>query len=275
MNKNIIEAAVRASLDEDVGSGDITAELIPKDRRATATIISHEPAVLCGIPWAEMVYRCIDPSVSIAWKARDGDTIEAKQIIATVTGPARALVTGERSAVNWLQTLSGTATQVKRYLNQLTSENVRLLDTRKTIPGLRYAQKYAVRCAGGVNHRMGLYDAFLIKENHIMACGSIKKAIQQARIHHPDKSVEIEVENLDELQQALDARADIILLDNFELSSLSEAVRITAGHAKLEVSGGVSLENIAAIAKTGVDYISVGSLTKHIHAIDMAMRIDG
>ena len=273
MELTLIQNTARWSLAEDIGSGDITAELIPENYLAKASIISHEDAIICGIPWVEAVYKCVDPDVKIYWKVKDGEIISAGQMLAELVGKARALVIGERAMLNWLQTLSGTATEVKRYVEKLKGTTTRLLDTRKTLPGLRYAQKYAVLCGGGSNHRMGLYDAYLIKENHIISCGSITKAIQKARNHHPDKPLEVEVENINELNEALNANAGIILLDNFDINAIRKAIVINQGQAELEISGNVNLKNIREIAETGVNFISVGALTKHVHAIDLSMRI--
>lgn len=268
-----IEQAVQISLAEDIGSGDISAALIPQDQLATAQIITRETAILAGIPWVEAVFRQLDPRVSIYWLAHEGATVIPNQPLAKLKGPARSLLTGERTALNWLQTLSATATVTAQFHAQLRGTNTKLLDTRKTIPGLRYAQKYATTIGGGSNHRMGLYDAYLIKENHIHSCGSIANAVQTARQLQPKLLIEVEVETLEELQQALALNVDLILLDNFTLPAISEAVRITKGRkTKLEVSGNITLENIRAIAMTGVDYISSGALTKHIRAIDLSMR---
>lgn len=268
-----ITAAVATSLAEDIGTGDITAELIPEGVVASAEIITREPAVICGTLWVEEVYRQVDNTVKIHWKVSDGDRVKTNQSLVTLSGSARSLLTGERCAINWLQTLSGTATRVDQYVKQLAGTHAQLLDTRKTVPGLRYAQKYAVRCGGGKNHRMGLYDAYLIKENHIASCGSIQKAVDHARMNHPDKPIEVEVENIKELQQAIVAGAHIIMLDNFDLPSMHEAVQLNGGRAKLEVSGGVNLDTLRQIAETGVDYISVGALTKNVQAIDLSMRL--
>jgi nicotinate-nucleotide pyrophosphorylase (carboxylating) len=272
MIKESVEIAVRASLEEDIGSGDITAELLPTNQMVRATIITNEVGVFCGTAWAEAVYQLLDSNIKIHWHAKDGDKIQPKQLLAELSGNSRSLITGERCALNWLQTLSGTASKVALYAEKLAGTNTRLLDTRKTIPGLRYAQKYAVKCGGGHNHRMGLYDAYLIKENHIISCGSIKAAMQRARDLHADKPIEIEVENLDELQQALAEGATLILLDNFAITDIKKAVAINHGRAKLEVSGGVNLNNIRDIAETGVDFVSVGAITKHVRAIDLSMR---
>jgi nicotinate-nucleotide pyrophosphorylase (carboxylating) len=268
-----ITVSVAASLAEDLGSGDITAELIPANIDVKAEIITRQTAIICGIAWVDEVYRQIDESVKLHWKINDGDRVKATQSLVTLCGCARSILTGERCAINWLQTLSGTATLADRYLKELAGTKTQLLDTRKTIPGLRYAQKYAVKCAGGKNHRMGLYDAFLIKENHIASCGSIQKVVEKAKINHPEKTIEVEVENLDELKQAIDAGVPIIMLDNFDLASMRAAVQLNAGRAKLEVSGGVGLDDLHQLAETGVDYISVGALTKNVQAIDLSMRL--
>lgn len=273
MNHQAIAAAVTASLAEDVGSGDITVELIPENINVTAKIITREAAVICGSAWVTEVYQQLDNNIEIKWNCEDGDTVEPNTCIAELTGNSRALLTGERCALNWLQTLSGTATKVAKFVDCLKDSKTQLLDTRKTIPGLRYAQKYAVTCGGGKNHRIGLYDAFLIKENHIMSCGSIANAVSQARQLHANKKVEIEVESLNELQQALQAQADIIMLDNFDLNQIHEAVIINQNQAKLEVSGNVSADQLSEIAATGVDYISMGALTKNVQAIDLTMRL--
>ncbi len=271
-NPEIVTAVVQ-SLHEDIGSGDITAALIPANARATARIITREAAILAGQPWVTEVYRQLDPQVQVYWLAREGDAVVANQPLALLRGPARSLLSGERAALNWLQTLSGTATQVAAYVAQLQRFNTKLLDTRKTIPGLRYAQKYAVRLGGGVNHRMGLYDAFLIKENHIAAAGSISRAVATARAVAPGKPIEVEVEDLTQLAQAIAAKVDTIMLDNFSVEQMHAAVAVTQGRVPLEVSGQVTLKSIASIAATGVDFISVGALTKHVRAIDLSMRI--
>jgi nicotinate-nucleotide pyrophosphorylase (carboxylating) len=263
---------VARALAEDLGSGDLTADLIPISLRAEAAVISREAAVVCGTPWFDEVFHRLDPAVRIDWKIRDGDEVTPNQVLCTLAGPARALLSGERTALNFLQTLSGTATRVRRYAAAVAGTGARVLDTRKTLPGLRLAQKYAVRCGGGQNHRLGLYDAILIKENHILAAGSVGEAVAAARRAAPGKLVEVEVENLDELQQALTAEAEIILLDNFSVADLRRAVALRYGAVKLEASGGVTLDNIRAIADTGVDYISVGALTKDLQAVDLSMR---
>lgn len=267
-----ITATVRFALAEDIGSGDITAQLIPANHTATARIITRETAVICGVNWVNEVFQQIDNSVTVTWHVTDGDSVAADSVLFELTGPARSLLTGERTALNFLQLLSGTATICKHYSDLVAHTNVRLLDTRKTIPGLRTAQKFAVTCGGCHNHRIGLYDAFLIKENHIAACGGIAAAIAAARDIAPLKPVEVEVENLNELDIALQGDADIIMLDNFSLDDMREGVAITAGRAKLEASGNVSTQTLAAIAETGVDFISIGALTKHAQAIDLSMR---
>ncbi|MBS0350047.1 MAG: carboxylating nicotinate-nucleotide diphosphorylase [Proteobacteria bacterium] len=272
MNQNLLDQQVAQSLQEDIGTGDISAALIESDKLISAQVTGREAAVVCGIPWVNRVYQQVDPTVQLNWLVQEGQSVEAKQIWFQLQGSARSLLTAERTALNWLQTLSGVATQVRKYLEKLTGTTTQLLDTRKTIPGLRAAQKYAVQCAGGRNHRMGLFDAFLIKENHLMSCGSITQAVQIARIQQPGKIIEVEVETLVQLREALSVRVDIIMLDNFQLPEIKEAVAINCGQAKLEVSGNITLDNIRQVAETGVDYISVGSLTKHLHAIDLSMR---
>jgi len=271
-SRSLIEDDVKRALTEDIGSGDLTAQLVP-DVTARAELRTREDGVLAGSAWFEEVFRQIDARVQIIWNVQDGARIVAGSVLCRLQGPARALLTGERAALNFLQTLSGTATRTARYAEAVHGTRARVLDTRKTIPGLRRAQKYAVVCGGGHNHRMGLYDAVLIKENHIAAAGSVAAALAQARaLVMADTLVEIEVENLAQLRAALAAGATRILLDNFDLPGLAAAVRETAGRATLEASGGVTLENIRAIAETGVDFISVGSLTKHVQAIDLSMR---
>lgn len=260
-------------LAEDVGPGDITAQLISHKRWATARVITREAAVLCGVPWVDEIFRRLDATVTLRWDAADGDRLEAGQCLLELEGPARSLLTGERAALNLLQTLSATATRTRHYVDLLEGTGVRLLDTRKTLPGLRLAQKYAVTCGGGHNHRIGLYDAFLIKENHISACGGIELAVKEARRIARDLPVEVEVESVDELDQALAADADIILLDNFALEDMAEAVRRTAGRAILEASGNVDETTLRAIAETGIDCISSGALTKDLKAIDLSMRL--
>ena len=267
-----ITRAVRDALNEDIGSGDITAQLVAADTQYVAKVITREPAIICGVDWVNETFAQLDNSVIINWSVSDGDRVEAEQTLFTLSGSARSILTGERTALNFLQLLSGTATLCDRYAQLTAHTSVKLLDTRKTLPGLRTAQKYAVTCGGCFNHRVGLYDAYLIKENHIAACGSINAAITTAKENHPDKPVEVEVENLDELQQALAAQADIVMLDNFSIEDLEQAVAITQGRAKLEASGNVSETTLAGLAATGVDYISIGALTKHVTAIDLSMR---
>ncbi|WP_325436200.1 carboxylating nicotinate-nucleotide diphosphorylase [Pseudomonas nitroreducens] len=268
-----IQANVRAALAEDVGSGDITAQLIPAERVARARIITRENATLAGTAWVDEVFRQVDPRVQVQWQVSDGEQVSADQTLFTLEGPARALLTGERSALNFLQLLSGTATRARHYANLVDGTGVKLLDTRKTLPGLRLAQKYAITCGGCHNHRIGLYDAFLIKENHIAACGGIAQAIAAAQRIAPGKPVEIEVEDLDELRQALDAGADIVMLDELSLDDMRTAVALTAGRAKLEASGGITESTLRTIAETGVDYISIGTLTKDVKALDLSMRL--
>ncbi|MBA1275505.1 carboxylating nicotinate-nucleotide diphosphorylase [Stutzerimonas azotifigens] len=268
-----IEINVRRALSEDLGSGDITAQLIPAERLAHATVITRESAVIAGGAWVDAVFRQLDPRVAVHWQVVDGDRVRPDQPLFHLEGPARALLSGERTALNFLQTLSGVATRARHYADLVEGTGVRLLDTRKTLPGLRLAQKYAVTCGGCHNHRIGLYDAFLIKENHIAASGGIAAAVEAARRIAPGKPVEVEVENLAELEQALEAAADIVMLDELSLDDMREAVRLTAGRAKLEASGGISEATLRIIAETGVDYISIGGLTKHVQAVDLSMRL--
>jgi nicotinate-nucleotide pyrophosphorylase (carboxylating) len=258
---------------EDLGQGDLTALIVPDSARAEATVITREAMVLCGGPWFEAVFARLDPSIRIDWQEDEGVDLPAGALLCTLEGPARALLTGERTALNLLQTLSGTATLARRYLRAAAGSGLTVLDTRKTLPGLRQAQKYAVRCGGCANHRLGLFDGILIKENHILAAGSIALAVSKARELDAHVPIEVEVENLDELEQALEAGVIRIMLDNFTLDRMREAVAINAGRAKLEVSGNVSLENIPAIAATGVDYVSIGALTKNVRAVDLSMRV--
>jgi nicotinate-nucleotide pyrophosphorylase (carboxylating) len=268
-----IPRTVAFALEEDVRTGDITASLIPAANTAHARVITREQAVICGVEWVNEVFRQIDPATVVTWHVQDGDRAEPNQVLFELQGKARSLLTGERCALNFLQTLSGTATICRRYADIVAGTNVKLLDTRKTIPGLRTAQKYAVTCGGCYNHRIGLYDAFLIKENHIAACGGIAAAVSAAHSIAPGKPVEVEVENFDELEQALSAGADIIMLDDFDLEGMRKAVAFTAGRAKLEASGGVRESTLLAIAQTGVDYISIGGLTKDCRAVDLSMRV--
>jgi nicotinate-nucleotide pyrophosphorylase (carboxylating) len=265
-----IEEVVAYALKEDVGSGDLTAELIANEAQTKASVISREKAILCGIAWFNEVYKQLDNSININWLVADGDQLTANQSICKITGSARNLLTGERTALNFLQTLSSTATMTNELVILISNLNTQILDTRKTLPGLRKAQKYAVLCGGGLNHRMGLYDAILIKENHIFAAGNISEAARKAK--NQNVPLEIEVETLDELQQALAINVDSILLDNFSLEDLHKAVAKAKGKAKLEASGNINKENLRSIAETGVDFISIGSLTKHVHAIDFSMR---
>lgn len=267
-----IHADARHALQEDVATGDLTAALIPAGHHGEATVISREAAVVCGQPWFDAVYGELDPSVTVQWSVRDGDRVPPDTVLCSVHGPARSLVTGERTALNFLQLLSGTATTSRTYADAVAGTGTRILDTRKTIPGLRAAQKYAVACGGCANHRQGLYDAVLIKENHIMATGSIAAAVGESRRIHPGIAIQVEVETLDELGEALAAGADSILLDNFSLDDLRAARRITGEQARLEASGNVEEQGLAAIAATGVDFISVGAITKHVRAIDLSMR---
>ena len=263
--------SVREALTEDIGTGDITARLIPEDATATATVFSREPAVLCGMAWFNAVFAELDSSIRINWETQDGNAVEKDQLLCTLAGPARPVLSGERCALNFLQTLSATATLSRRYADRVADLPVKILDTRKTIPGLRQAQKYAVRTGGCHNHRTGLYDGILIKENHITAAGSIQQAIDKARNGNPGMPIEIEVENTQQITAALEAGAERLLLDNFTLEALGEAVRQVAGSAELEASGGITLENVYDVAQTGIDYISIGSLTKNIQAIDLSM----
>jgi len=270
-------AQVDAALREDIGSGDVTAALVPAGQRVRGSVVTREEAVLCGCAWAEETFRRLDPQVRLSWHAADGARLGVNQVICEVAGPARAVLTGERTALNFLQLLSGTATATRRLVDAVAGTSCRILDTRKTLPGLRTAQKYAVRCGGGDNHRMGLYDRVLIKENHIAAAGSLTGAIEAARRSAPELTVEVEVESPAELEEALGADPDIIMLDDFSLANLQAAVKLNQAHGrpvKLEASGSISLETVRAIAATGVDYVSVGALTKHVHAVDLSMRLE-
>ncbi len=267
-----IEQVVAHALEEDVGSGDLTASLVPEEARCEATVICREPAVICGKAWFTEVFRQVDSAVAIHWHVDDGEEASVNQELCLVVGAARSMLTAERCALNFLQTLSGTATLAKRYADVVRGLPVKLLDTRKTVPGLRLAQKYAVTRGGCYNHRYGLSDGVLIKENHIMAAGSISQAVVAAREIAGSVPVEVEVENLAEVREALNAGADIVLLDNFDVENLRNAVALCAGRAKLEASGGVSMDTVRVIAKTGVDYISIGALTKDVKAVDLSMR---
>lgn len=269
-----IQQHVRAALLEDVGSGDITAQLIPENKQIKAKIIARESGILCGCAWVDEVFEQLGGDVVLHWLTHDGDRLVAGDCLVELTGNARHIMTGERCALNFLQTLSATATQTAELAKLIRHTRAELLDTRKTLPGLRSAQKYAVRVGGGSNHRMGLYDAYLIKENHIAACGSIANAVATAHHLEPGKPVEVEVRNLDELQEAISAQADTIMLDNFSLSDLQAAVTITAQRCQLEASGGVGRDTLVKIAETGVDCISIGALTKHCQAIDLSLLIE-
>jgi len=273
----VIDDDVARALTEDVGSGDLTSQLLPADKRASATVINRVPAVICGVAWFNACFRKLDPQVDIHWSdaSGDGNAVQANHQLCTLNGNARALLTGERVALNFLQTLSAVATVTRRYADAIKGTSAQIVDTRKTVPGLRIAEKYAVRVGGGVNHRIGLFDGILIKENHIAAAGGIAAAVKAAqRIAPPGVWIQIEVENLEQLREALAAGVNMILLDNMDLGQLREAVQLSAGRAQLEASGGVMLGNVRSIAETGVDRISIGSLTKNIQAIDLSMRFD-
>lgn len=270
-----IRADVTRALAEDVGTGDVTARLVPGNQVASARVITREAAVLAGSAWFEECFRQLDPHVQVRWTCVDGDRLQPNQLICEVNGNARALLTAERCSLNFLQTLSAVATRTRAFVEAVAGTRAAILDTRKTLPGLRYALKYAIRCGGGTNHRIGLYDGVLIKENHIAAAGGIASALAQASRLAPGIPVQVEVENTGQLEEAIAAGAKLILLDNFDLEGLEAAVKFTAGRAALEASGGVSLESVRAIALTGVDRISVGSLTKDIRAVDLSMRFAG
>lgn len=276
---NAIREQVSLALIEDLGGelnahNDITANLIDESENATATIITREQCVICGVTWVEQAFALIDERLELVWQVKDGDTVAADTTLLTLTGSARAILTAERVALNFLQTLSATATVTASYAKLLAGSNTKILDTRKTLPGLRMAQKYAVHCGGGQNHRIGLFDAFLIKENHIFSCGSIEKAVSRAKEMKPGKPVEVEVESLEELQQALLAGADIVMLDNFTNEQIQKAVALTQGQCKLEVSGNITDERLSSLATLGVDYISSGALTKNVKAIDLSLRVN-
>jgi len=269
-----IKTNVTAALAEDIGSGDLTAQLIPTDRQTRATLITRERAILCGKPWFEACFKTLDPLVKITWRADEGDRVQASTTLCEIQGNARALLSAERPALNFLQTLSAVATTTRQYVDAVAGTQAQIMDTRKTLPGLRIAQKYAVKIGGGVNQRIGLFDGILIKENHIATAGSIQAALDAAqRTGGAGISIQIEVESMDELQQALDAGAKLILLDNFSLEQMREAVRVTQQRAALEASGGITLDNVRAIADTGVTRISIGGLTKHVRAVDLSLRI--
>lgn len=267
-----IQINIQHALQEDIGEGDITALLTPQDQQASASILSREEMVLAGQPWVDALIQQFDPAVEVIWHKQDGDRVQANEVFLTLKGSARSLLTVERPSLNFIQTLSAVATKTAHYVEQLEGLNTRLLDTRKTLPGLRIAQKYAVAIGGGQNHRLGLFDAFLIKENHIMAAGGIHAAITQARELAPGKPVEVEVESWDELNQALEAQADIVMLDNFSQQQMIDAVTHVAGRCKLEASGNITIANLREVASSGVDYISMGVLTKDVTAIDLSMR---
>ena len=267
-----LQQVVRFALEEDIATGDVTASLLAEDATSTVRVITREDAIICGIDWFNAVFEQLDRSIAITWSVKEGDVVTPDQELCRLQGLTQPLLTGERAALNFLQTLSGTATLVNRYVSLLEGTNTRLLDTRKTIPGLRQAQKYAVAVGGGKNHRIGLYDGILLKENHIDAAGSITNAVKEAKFRYPEIPVEVEVETMTQLAEAIEANADIVMLDNFDNAAMREAVIFTAGRAKLEASGGYDETTLRAAAETGVDYISVGSLTKHLRAIDLSMR---
>ncbi len=269
---SLLSQEVGTALSEDIGDGDVTASLIPADTPGMAQVITRETCVFCGRPWVDEVFAQVDRSVHLNWQVEDGQRIDAETQLFSVEGPARSLLTGERTALNFAQLLSAVATRAARYADAIAHTRTRILDTRKTIPGLRMAQKYAVYCGGAVNHRMGLYDAYLIKENHIAAAGSITAAVAAARHLGDGLLVEVEVESLDQLREAVAAEADRVMLDNFDLDQMRQAVSEAGGKVELEASGGIELDNIAAVAETGVDFISVGALTKHVRAVDLSMR---
>ncbi len=271
---NNIADQVKQALKEDIGSGDVTADLIPKENFSTATVVCRDDAILVGVAWINEVFHQIDDSVEINWNFKDGDMVSANDVICTVSGNSRSILMGERTALNFTQTLSATATQTKRYVKLIEHTNTKVLDTRKTIPNMRDAQKYAVLCGGGLNHRIGLYDMILIKENHIMAAGSITAAVAQAKQLHPIIRVEVETETLEEFREASKAGADVIMLDDFDLKTLRAAVVENDGKIDLEASGGINLDTILSIAETGVDFISIGQITKDVIAVDLSMRFD-
>lgn len=273
LNEDIIRHQVSEALREDIGSGDVTAALLDPHQLADARVISRESGILCGTAWFDEVFRQLDNTIRIEWSVHDADPVSPDQTLCRLHGPTHALLTGERTALNFLQTLSGTATVTHQYVQAMGDSPTRLLDTRKTVPGLRLAQKYAVRCGGGHNHRIGLYDMVLIKENHIAGCGSIQAAVQTALQQFPDLPIEVEVESIDELEQAIAAGAHRILLDNFSIVDLRQAVSLTDSRAELEISGNVTLQNISELSAVGVDYISTGAITKHVTALDLSMRV--
>lgn len=279
ISHTLLSQLVTLALDEDLNyqtaaDGDITAQLIPQDEQASAKVITREDCIFCGKDIIIEVFKQVDPTVQVSVLVNDGDVVPANSPLFTAKGSARAILTAERTALNFVQTLSGTATTTAHYVKELSGTTTQLLDTRKTIPGLRALQKYAVKCGGGANHRIGLFDAFLIKENHIAACGGINKAVAQAKLNHPSKPVEVEVESLQELKQAIDAGADIIMLDNFSVEQIKQAVVLTNKRAKLEVSGNMTLETLKTYSQAGVDFISSGALTKNLQSIDLSMRFE-
>lgn len=270
-----LTTSVKQALEEDIGSGDVTASLIADESLINAHVISREPCIICGTPWFSEVFEQLDSGIKIEWVIAEGEVCKPNDIVCRLSGPAHSILSGERTALNFLQTLSGTATTTNEYVKLIANTRCHILDTRKTIPGLRKAQKYAVAVGGGQNHRIGLYDQILIKENHILACGTISKAVAMAKHRFPELKIEVETENLDELKEAIQAGADIIMLDNYTQEMMSLAVSINQGHAKLEVSGNVTMDSIQSIAATGVDYISIGDLTKNLKSIDFSMRFKG
>ena len=279
ISHTLLSQLVTLALDEDLNyqtaaDGDITAQLIPQNEQASAKVITREDCIFCGKDIIIEVFKQVDPTVQVSVLVNDGDVVTANSTLFTAKGSARAILTAERTALNFVQTLSGTATTTAHYVKELSGTTTQLLDTRKTIPGLRALQKYAVKCGGGENHRIGLFDAFLIKENHIAACGGINKAVAQAKLNHPSKPVEVEVESLQELKQAIDAGADIIMLDNFSVEQIKQAVILTNKRAKLEVSGNMTLETLKTYSQAGVDFISSGALTKNLQSIDLSMRFE-
>lgn len=275
LNSANIRQQVTQALQDDIGDGDITAQLLPVDKHIKAEIISRDKAIICGQAWVNEVFQQVNTAIQVEWLVQEGEQVQAGQRLCALMGLARDILTAERCALNFLQTLSATASITHHYVQLIAGSKAIILDTRKTIPGLRYAQKHAVTVGGGQNHRLGLYDAFLIKENHIMACGSIAEAVEKARAAQTNKKIEVEVESIDELQQAITVKPDVIMLDNFSIDMLKDAVKINQQQVKLEASGNVNESTIAAIAATGVDYISVGALTKNIAAIDLSMRLLG
>ncbi|MEO8011414.1 MAG: carboxylating nicotinate-nucleotide diphosphorylase [Dokdonella sp.] len=270
----LVRRDVSRALEEDIGTGDLTSDLLAQDSHARARVVTRETAILCGRDWFETCFRSLDPDVRFDWHLNEGERVAAGDILCHVSGNARALVSAERSALNFVQALSATATVTALYVEAVRGTRATILDTRKTLPGLRFAQKYAVRVGGGSNHRIGLFDAILIKENHIAACGSIEAAVARARALHPKVSVEVEVENFSELREALRSAVDRVMLDEFELNDLAQAVAEVDGRVEIEVSGGVGIDRVRSIAETGVDFISIGALTKHIRAVDLSMRIE-